>query len=220
MVWQRARLALLCGVVMLAANVPAQAGDCCKPAPCCTRKVCCYEWVPEKYQCEVTVYKKECREEEYTAYKCICVPEKRTRCVTVYKKVPCYHTVKKKYCVCVPCVEERTVMKKVTVCKPYTKKIRKCVDKGHYECKCVPCKPGLCERLCKCFKKKDDCCCEPECPKFKTVKVWVPCPVWEEHCVTCMKKCTECVPTTCKVHRLQEGNPLQGMQGLHLQVRS
>src|SRR5438105_2856608 len=76
MVWQRARLALLAGCIVAAAAVPARAGDCAAPAPC-TRTVCCTEWVAEKFQSTRTVYKHECKRENYTAYRCECVPEIR-----------------------------------------------------------------------------------------------------------------------------------------------
>jgi hypothetical protein len=215
MVWQRA---LLCGAVALAAAIPVRAQDepkkaepipapaAAAPAPC-TRKITVYEWVPEKYTTTRTVYKKECREETYTAYKCETVPVQKTREVVCYRKVPCVEKKIVECCVCVPVCEERTVMQKRTVCKPVCKTVRKCVDQGHWECKEVPCGPTLHDRLKKCFAKKNDCCdpcanncCEPEpCPRTKTVKVWCAKPTWVETQVTCMEKVTECVPVTCKV---------------------
>jgi hypothetical protein len=203
MIWQHVRVAVLAGGIVAAAGLSARADDCAPaaaaPAPQ-YRTVCVKEWVPEKYEKTVTVYKKECVQEKYTAYRCETVPETRTRTVTVYEKVPVVEEICKKVCVSVPCVEERTVMEKHWVCKPETRVVRKCVDKGHYECREVPCGPSFKERFHK-FLHHNDCCdegCEP-CPRTKTVKVWVPCPVWEEKCVTCMKRVCETRPVTCKV---------------------
>jgi hypothetical protein len=160
--------------------------------------------VQEQYPCTRTTYTKECRTEEYTAYKAECVPEVRTRNVTTYRKVCETVNETRTICVNVPCVEERTVMRTRTVCKPVTEVVRKCEDHGHYECKEVPCGPSLCDRLKKGMHHKKDCCdpCATECcevVKTKTVKVWVPCPVWVEHCVTKTVKSTECYPEVCKV---------------------
>jgi len=181
------RVALLAGSLIAASALTARAEDP-KPADPCApqyRTVCVKEWAPEKYETTRIVYERVCREEKYTAYRCECVAETKTRQV----------------CVSVPVVEERTVMKSHWTCVPETKVVRKCVDKGHYECKEVPCGPGFLERLRECFRCKD-CCedhCEP-CPvRTKTVKVWVPCPVWEEKTVTCMKRVCEKIPVKCPV---------------------
>src|ERR1700730_6522813 len=120
MVWQCVRIALLAGAFAATAALPARAGDCCAPAPC-TRTVCVTEWVPEQYQTTRTVYKTECRQEAYTAYKCESVPETRTRVCTVYKQVPEVKTVMKTVCESVPVVEERTVLESFVTCKPVTK---------------------------------------------------------------------------------------------------
>jgi hypothetical protein len=218
MFWQRVSSALLAGTFVAMASLSARAEDeprapapapapapAAAPAaadPCAPqyRTICCTEWVPEKVQVERTVMKYEMRQEKYTAYECKCVQEKRmvTRCVT--ERVPVTKCVT--VCEKVNCCEERTVMQTRTCCKPVCKTVRKCVDKGHYECRCVECKPGFLERM---HHKKDCCdpcggnaCCEEK--KYKTEKVWVPCPVWEEHQVTCMQKVTECVPVKCKVN--------------------
>lgn len=210
MVWHRVSIAALAGVLAATAALPTWAGvdqpaapppggtpaGGPPPAAPATTKVWVREWVPENYQCTRTVYRTECREETYTAYRCECVPETRTRVCTLSKLVPETRTVTRTVCVAVPCVEERTVMQARTVCKPVCETVRKCVDRGHWECREVPRKPGLLERLCK--RNKD--CCDPCCPPpTKTVRVWVPCPVWEEKVVTRMKRVTECVPVTCKV---------------------
>lgn len=204
MIWQHVRFALLASSVLAGATT-ARAHECCSPAPdcCATRTICAKEWVPETYTTTRTVYKRECATETYTAYRCETVPETRTRTCTTYESVPEVKTVVRHVCVCVPTVEERTVMQKHWTCKPETKVVRKCVDKGHYECKEVPCGPSLKDRVHKLCHHKKDCCedsCEPCCPvRTKTVKVWVACPTWEEHTVTCMKRVCECVPVTCKV---------------------
>jgi hypothetical protein len=85
--------------------------------------------------------------------------------------------------------------------------VKKCVDRGHWECKEVPCGPSLGDRLHHAFHNHGCCdpcnpcatsCCEP-CPRTKTVKCWVPCKVWEEQKVCCKERVVECVPTTVTV---------------------
>jgi len=213
MFWQRASSALLAGVLFAATSLIARAQDEKKapemapaPAPaapaaapcgtpCVTYKtVCCTQWVPEKYFVDKCTTKVEYKQETYTAYKCECVAVQQPRTVTVHKMVPETHDEIQTICKKVPVCEERTIMKKCTENRQVEKTVRKCVDKGHWECKCVEVKPGLCEQL---FKKKNDCCCEP-CPKTKTVKCWVPCPVWEEKKVCCTEKVTVCKPEVVK----------------------
>jgi hypothetical protein len=202
MIWQHVRFAVLAGGILAVAGVSARADDCAPaPAPAPQfRTVCVNEWVPEKFEKVVTVYKQECVQEKYTAYRCETVPETKTRTVTYYENVPVEQEVVKKVCVRVPVVEERTVMEKHWVCQPETRVVRKCVDKGHYECREVPCGPSLHDRMHKFLHHKDCCddCCEQPC-RTKTVKCWVPCPTWEEHTVTCMKRVCESRPVTCKV---------------------
>ena len=199
MVWQRVRMVLLAGALAAAAAVPARADDDCAPAPS-TRKVTCTEWVPQPYQCTRTVYKMESHQETYTAYRCVSVPETRTYTCTVYKRVPEVQTVVRNICVSVPHVEQRTTMERHITCKPVTCMVRKCVDRGHYECREVPCHT---HRLRECFHKlcHRDCCepCEPCPPPTKTVKVWVPCKVWEEVPVTRLQRVCEYVPRVCNV---------------------
>src|SRR5581483_9641460 len=187
---------------------PARAEDCCAPAaPCApaTRTVCCTEWVPEQYQCTRTVYKTECRTENYTAYKTECVPEARTRTYTVCKMVPEVRTEMRTVCVKVPVVEEKTIMQTHVTCKPVTKMVTKCVDRGHWECREVPCGPSFMDRVKNRCKKKDCCdpcasCCEP-CPvRTKTVKCWVPCMVTETVPVCTMERVCESRPCVLKVH--------------------
>jgi hypothetical protein len=210
---------LLAGSLVAASALTARADDAAKLAPaapaadpCCApqyRTVCVKEWVPETYQTTKTVYEKAERQEKYTAYRCETVPETRTRNVTVYHRVPEVKEVVRHVCVSVPVVEERTVMKTRWVCVPETRVVRKCVDKGHYECKEVPCGPSCMDRLKKLCHRGCDDCCEP-CPvKTKTVKVWVPCPVWQEHTVTTTKRVCEHYPvkvqvTVCKKEMREE----------------
>jgi hypothetical protein len=208
MIRQQIRVALLAGSLVAATAWTARADEAPQPAPAAPaadpcapqyRTVCVKEWVPETYQATRTVYDRVSREEKYTAYRCETVPETKTRTVTMYRQVPEVKDVVRHVSVCVPVVEERTVMKAHWTCVPETKVVRKCVDKGHYECKEVPCGPTLMDRLRKCFHRKD--CCEDSCEpvRTKTVKVWVPCPVWEEHTVTCMKRVCQHVPEKCQV---------------------
>jgi hypothetical protein len=205
MAWQLVRSALLAGVLATTATVPARAEDSPPAAPAPQyRTVCVTEWVPETYQCTRTAYRTECKQETYTAYRCECVPETRTRTCTVYKKVPEVRTETRTVCVSVPHVEERTVMQTYVTCKPETVMVRTCVDRGHWECKEVPCEPSCRDHFKGMFHHKKqcgDCCepCEPCPPKMKTVKVWIPEKVWEEKPVTCMKRICEQRPVTCKV---------------------
>jgi hypothetical protein len=201
-------VALLAGGLLAAAACTARADDAAPPAPGAPapadstpqyQTVCCHEWVPETYPCTRTVYRTECRQEAYTAYRCECVPETRTRTCVVNKMVPEVQTVVRKVCVCVPYVQERTVMQTFVTCKPETTIVRRCVDHGHWECCEVPCGPTLCDRIKRCFRRRCCCDCEPCCVRTKTVKHWVPCPVWEEVPVTCMRRVCECRPVVCRV---------------------
>lgn len=192
----------LASILATVAVSSARAGDCCAPAPCAPafRTVCVTEWVPENYQCTRTSYKTECRQESYTVNRCEWTCETRTRNCVTYKQVPEVKTVTRNVCVSVPCCEERTVMQTFVSCKPVTQIVRRCVDKGHWECREVPCPPTLCDRIKACCCRKSCCndCCEP-CCRTKTVRCWVPCPVVEECPVTVMQRVCECRPVTCKV---------------------
>lgn len=211
MIWQRARFALLAAMLVAAAALPVRAeedkkpatGDAAKPAPAqqyCT--VWVKEMVSEPYTCTKTTYKVECKEEKYTAYKCEWVPEEKTRTVTVCKTVPETKTVMKKVVTCVPTCEERTVMQSHWVTHKVTVMEKKCVDKGHYECKEVECGPSLSDRLHHMVAKHSCGCeneCEAKCPRTKTVKCWVPCPTWIECPKTKCERVCETKPVTCKV---------------------
>jgi hypothetical protein len=218
------RLALVASALVAAAALPVRAEDASKAAPAApaaidpcapaTRKVCCKEWVPENYQCTRTVNKVECRTETYTAYKCEWVQETRQRTVTCCKTVSEVQNVTKTVTECVPVVEERTTMQSHWVCKPTTKTVTKCVDRGHYECCEVPCGPSMKDRLHKLTSRlhKHGCGCDSgcggcadacapacECVRTKTVKKWVPNMVQEQCTVTVNERVCEQRPVTCKV---------------------
>lgn len=200
MILQRVRVALLASMVTMsmATGSKAQAGSCgpdCAPAPApCYHTVKTWECVPEYYTTTKTCYKQVQCEEKYTAWKCEKVPETRTRKVCYYEKVACEEIRTRTYCVKVPYCAEKTCYEKCWTCKQVTCYKKKCIDKGHWECKQVECKPL--------FQKK---CCDPcgnccvSCPKYKTVKCWVPCKVWieEPYCKTV--RCCEYKPVVKKV---------------------
>jgi hypothetical protein len=203
MVWQRIRIALLVGALAALAAPSARAEEgCCNPAPCapqfCTIRVT--ECVPETYQAKRIVYKTVCKEEKYTAFKCVTVPEKRTRTCTVYKTIPEVRTVTRLVSECVPCVEDRVVMKPCYKTVTETHMVKRCVSKGHYECREVPChRSGFREGLGHLCRRNHDSCCEPCPPPTKTVKVWVPCPVYEDVPVTRCRRVCEYQPEVRKV---------------------
>jgi hypothetical protein len=133
------------------------------------------------------------------------VPEMRTRTYTVCHQVPETHTAYRTVCVSVPCTEQRTVMQPHYSCRPVTHMVCKTEDHGHYECRLVPCKPGLHERLHKMCHK--DCC--EECPKMKEERCWVPCLVTVQCPVTRYERTCEYTPVTitvntCKYETRQE----------------
>jgi hypothetical protein len=203
MLWQRARFALLAGVCLAGTTVPVRADDApaapidgiaSVPAPAAC-KVQVTEWVPEPYKCLRTCYRMEEREETYTAFRCVSIPEPRQVTRTTYRMVHEVRDVVRCYTVCVPCVEERIVMKPHWVRKPVVKTVRKCVDRGHYECREVPARPTLCERIKKLCGKD----CSDECPRTEIKKVWVPCPTWVESQVTKMERVCEYRPEVCRV---------------------
>jgi hypothetical protein len=200
MIWQRVRIALSACVALAAAAVAARAGG---PAPCdsapvapapACRTVSVQEWVPQQYEAVRTVYKTECVQEKYQAWRTECVPETRTNVVTVNRMVPEWREETRTVCTSVPSVETRTGYKRVQVCKQVTTVSRKCVDMGHYECREVPCKES-------CFKRRKHHgdCCEPCPPPTKTVKVWCPNKVWVETPCTRTVRTWECVPYTYQV---------------------
>jgi hypothetical protein len=188
------------------APTPMIGGGCGSPCGAPTYKtVCVTEWVPEYYKTTRTVYKKECVAEKYTAYKTECVPEIRTRNDTHYERICETHDVTKTICEKVCVQEARTVCKTHWTCVPETTFVCKTVDKGHYECKEVPCSEGFFSkhRSGGLFSHKHSDCCDPcasacgcdactTCcaPPTKTVKVWVSCKVTEQvPCTKMVKKC-------------------------------
>jgi hypothetical protein len=207
--WQRARFALLAGVVVCTTGLSARA-DCCDSgcgAPACapaTRTVTVTEYRPTTVEEIRTVYKTVCETEKYTAYRTECVPETRKRTVLCTKLVP---TVEERTCTTyksVPTVEERLVTKRVEVCKPVTVMVTKTRDCGHYECREEPCGPSFHDRLRKHFHHKDCCECECEVVRTKTVKVWVPNIVCEQVPCTRIERTWQCVTekvnvTVCKL---------------------
>jgi hypothetical protein len=216
MIWQRVRFALLAAMLVAAAALPVRAEDDQKPAtgealktaptPSAPAQQFCTvyvkELVAEPYTCTKTVYKTESKEEKYTAYKCVQVPVEKTRTVTVYKTVAETKPVTRKVVTCVPTVEEKTTMVSHWVTHQVTVMEKKCVDKGHYECKEVPCGPSLSERVHKLCSSKHSCDCEPvcePCPRTKTVKCWVPCPTYIDVPKCKTERVCETKPVTCKV---------------------
>jgi len=194
---------LLVGVALLAATTSVQAcaypcADSCggQAFDCAPtfRTITVTEWVPETYESTRTVYKTQYVTETYTAFKSVCVPETRVVPRTIVRTVPVWTEQCRTVFKCVPSCETRTVVKKVVVCVPVTTVRRKCVERGHWECCTVERGPSLCDRLHKCC----DPCYEP-CPRCKTKKVWVSCPVWVEIPCTKMVRHVECVPETIQV---------------------
>jgi hypothetical protein len=129
-----------------------------------------YENVPEYYKTTRTVYKNVQVQEKYTSYKCEKVPVQQVKKVCTYEKVPCEEIRTKTHCVKVPYCAQKTCYEKHWVCKQVTCYKTKCEDKGHWECKQVEKKPL--------FEKKSCDPCAVKCPKYKTVKCWVPCKVY------------------------------------------
>lgn len=201
MVRQCTRQLILAGVVVACLAATARADHCCA-APCapaapCMRTICERVCVPETYTATRTVYDRVCREEKYTTYRCEYVPQQQTRTCTVYKMVSETKPVTRTVWECVPTVETRTIMQTHVTCKPVTTMVRKCVDRGHYECCEVPCPPTLRERLKKLCRKND--CCDDCCVRTKTVRKWVPCLTYEEVPCTTMQRVCENRPVTCNV---------------------
>jgi hypothetical protein len=213
---------LVAGAVVVTAG-RAVGDDCASPcaAPCppvTTCKVRVVEMVPEQVPVTRTTYKVECRNEVYTAYRCEVVPETRTCTRTVWKPVCETVMETRTSCVRVPVTEQRTCYKTVWRTVPVTETRKVMVDRGHYECQMVPAQPTLGERFGK--KKKD--CCEP-CPKMVAKKVWVPCMVCEEKCVTTCKRVCEQVPytacvTTCRYETRTHTVPVTRVHNVPQQV--
>lgn len=201
MACHRVRFALLLGA-LTAVVTPLARADSAAPAPAAPamRTIQVVECVEEKFQVKRTCYRLENRTETVDGFRCECVPEVQERVCTVVKKIPCVTTVVKKICVKVPCCEERIVMKPCYKTVTETCMVKKCVSKGHHECRseCVPL--NFLDKLC---GRKADCCLDPCdcCPtgKCRTRKVWVDCPQYIDCPVTKCRKVCEMVPTKCVV---------------------
>ncbi len=187
------RTALLWGVVACAAISSARAGDAL-PAPAANLKtITVTEYFEEKFATQRTCYRVECRRVEVDGFRFETVCEPRDRVVTVVRRLPVLTTEIRKVCCNVVCCEDRVVMKRCHEYKHVTKLVKKCVSKGHWECKTV-CHRGLFDGL---LRR----CCDPcdTCCRTRTKKVWVHCPVYVECPVTCcVKVCVE-KPVVCKV---------------------
>ncbi len=192
------RTTLLIGAVLAVAVSPVRAQDTAKPAPPKMRTITVTECVPEKYTVEKTVHKWECKRVEYDSVRCETVCEPRVREVTVVKRVPVMKTETRKVCCNEVTWVDKTVMKKCWEYKQVTCMEKKCVSKGHWECRTECARQGFLDRVC----HRRDCAddpCAPCAPKTVTRKVWVNCPVYKDCPVTrCQRVCVE-KPVTCKV---------------------
>jgi hypothetical protein len=184
------RTALLLVALTVVAVAPARAADATPQATGPTmRTITVTECVPETYQKKITCYRTECKTETYDTFRCETVCEPRERVCTVVKRIPVMKTETRKVCTTQVCYEDRVVMKKCYENQRVTCMVKKCVSRGHWECKEVCKNPGFFERLC------NPCAC----PHTTTRKVWVHCPVYQECPVTkCKKVCVQ-KPVHCKV---------------------
>lgn len=201
-------------------------GDGCGGCGPTMRTIQVVECVPETYLVKRTGYKRVCREECYTAYKCVTEPVCKTRTYTVMVRKPVCKDVVKTVYDRVPVQVQKTVMRPHWETQTVTVMKSRRVDRGHYVYSEVPAPfKTLCNRLQwrmdsfghnSCCNPCDPCCSSKPCPPApatRCVKKW--CSNWVTECypVTCCKKvcvmrpeticCTEykCVPRqiTCKV---------------------
>jgi hypothetical protein len=181
------RISLIVGAISAAASARAQDGP--KPACPATRTIKVIECVPETYQERRTCYRTECRQETYDAVRYEPVCEVRERTCTVVKRIPEYHTETVKVCCHEMCCVDKVVMKKCYEHRTVTCMQKKCVCRGHWECREVCKQPGCLEKMC------NPCAC----PRTVCKKCWVSCPEYVECPVTkCVKVCVE-KPVVCKV---------------------
>jgi hypothetical protein len=189
------RLAILLGVLTAVAVSPARAAEqASQPAPKSTgptmKTIKVTECVEEKYPVKRTCYKMECRQETVEGFRCETVCEQRERVCTVVKRVPVMTTETRRVCHYERVCEERTTMKTCYEYRQVTCNVKKCVSKGHWECKEVCQEPGFFEKLC------NPCACGHTVTK----KCWVSCPVYVDCPVTkCQKVCVQ-KPVVCKVN--------------------
>ncbi|MBM4069577.1 MAG: hypothetical protein FJ271_11600 [Planctomycetes bacterium] len=183
------RIGLIVGVVAAGASTVGAQEKITPVAGPAMRTIKCIECVPEQYQEKRTCYRIECREETYDTFRCETVCEPRERVCTVTKKIHEYRTETVKVCCHKWCCEDKVVMKKCYEYRTVTCMQKKCVCKGHYECKAVCKQPGCLEKLC------NPCAC----PRVVCKKCWVHCPEYIECPVTkCVKVCVQ-KPEICKV---------------------
>ena len=188
------------------------ANNCCNAAPAAPRMMTCIEWVQEQRQVCCTVNRMEQRQVTCTGYRCETYTEQCQRTVCCKRYVTEQVMECRTVCERVPYMTQKTIMKERCVTQQVTEMRTKCVDKGHWECKEVPCGPSMGERAgallsgLKKHKRGGDCCdpcaaqtCCCEAPKTKTVKCWVPCMVQEQCPVTVCKKVKVCEPCTVNV---------------------
>jgi hypothetical protein len=190
------RLAVLLGALTAVAVSPARAAEqaCADKAPKTTgpamKTIKVTECVQEKYPVKRTSYKVECRQETVDSFRCETVCEQRERICTVTKRIPVTKTETRKVCHYETTCEDRVVMKNCYENRQVTCNVRKCVSKGHWECKEVCKAPGCLEKLC------NPCACGHTVTK----KCWVSCPVYVNCPVTkCVKVCVQ-KPEVCKVN--------------------
>jgi hypothetical protein len=183
------RIALLFGAMSAAAVSSARADDCPKPTGPVVRTIKVTECVAETYQVKRTCYRMECKTETYDTFRCETVCEPRERVCTVVRRVPEYKTTVQKVCCNVVTCEDRVHMQKCYEYRTVTCMVKKCVSRGHWECREECRQPGCLEKLC------NPCAC----PHTVTRRHWVSCPEYQECPVTrCQKVCVE-KPVCCKV---------------------
>jgi hypothetical protein len=174
--------------------------------------VTCTEWVRENVPVKRTVYRVECRQEQYDTCRCERVPVCKERVVCCVKKVPCWSEQTRKVCCKETVYEERMVNKTCYKTVQETCMKKQLVRMGHWECREV-CPVfgggngglfgghghhGGCNSGCGDSCGNNNNCCET-CRPTRTHQHWVHCPEYRECPVTvCKKVCvTECVK--CKV---------------------
>jgi hypothetical protein len=228
MVCQPLRLALLIGAITAVAVSPVRANGfraprCCDPCGSSSSTTGpayrsnggsgCYEWVRENVQEKRTVYRYECRTEQYDTFRCERVPVCRERTVTCVKRVPVWTEQCRKVCVKETVWETRMVNKTCYKTVQETCMKKQLVRLGHWECREVQPLFGHGGGGGGLFSGRghghhgngcnDPCAnnngCNDVCRPTRTKQVWVHCPEYRECPVTvCKKVCyTECVP--CKV---------------------
>src|SRR5262249_46133200 len=183
------RTLLCCGVAFaaLSAPAPAQEPGC---APQKKRTLLLNDGVEEKEQTTGTAYRVEYKPVVCESFRYETVCEPREQLVTVVKRIPEYRTETRRVCHNEVCYEDRVVMKRCYETRQVTECVKKCVSKGHWECRTECCPPSCLDKL------LHGC---DACGHERTKKVWVHCPQYVDCPVTrCVKVCVE-HPTVCKV---------------------